>query len=263
MIQEAEAEVISLEKQLVLIESRKDNDDHANGKILDYLLHKNNEIVGIANAQASLQPILDPVQPQDDDFQMSSLANILGLRVHQSSSSLVELDHGIYRRYLIQGTSYSIPFSVEFDVDETELCITRTKVGVPLDFQTALQPLITIFEKDKAVQIFFRNFNKFAEINEKRAKMYEHFKEEYPEFVTLPHGKFSTMLHFYNRKNEAFRFQILWTVKFSREGQAVQNIRIFPRMAKSVIEEMKPENIAQRFDSLVQEKGLQCAVEVS
>ncbi|KAM8995059.1 centromere protein P isoform 1-T2 [Ara ararauna] len=121
----------------------------------------------------------------------------------------------------------------------------------------------TSSEQRGSLLTFFRSLSSYAEWYEHRRYTFLHFKEKYPDIVTLPEGLLGDYILLRNPKTSGFELMIVWKIHIDEEGRTTPVLDLLTKVPKQVLEQKMAaiENAPAHFRSMLLLVGIEEAIE--
>lgn len=128
-----------------------------------------------------------------------------------------------------------------------------------------MREFISEVQEGKQLQLFFVTFQAYAKWKKQRLKTFHHFKEKFSEFVSFSSLRDESILAICNPKYPAVRFNIIWKILVTKEGQTVPTfdlISCIPGRLTRVDNTGLLKILRSKFCSLLKSIGIEKSIEV-
>ncbi|KAJ8385037.1 hypothetical protein AAFF_G00195670 [Aldrovandia affinis] len=118
-------------------------------------------------------------------------------------------------------------------------------------------------EEKSSLLLFFRTLKGFAERCEHRNRTFQHFKQKYPEVVSLPGGFRGEVMVIQDPKVPGCTLSIVWKINVSKDGVITPKMDLLAKLPEQALDlgQQVAENAPQAFQSLVRILGVEAAIE--
>lgn len=235
---------------------------------------------------------------REEIFRIRSLLSFTGLKFTKTSNEIVSTNtSNTTRRFKMNGSSFDIPFELEFDVVEQsqqtqQHLLSQNQQPHPWisslqihtsqrpDVENVLSAFFRSIEKTRSLKQFFTVFGSFCQLSLERFELFEKFRVKYPTLISIPNGRLGSSMLFSNRTTTTTRnnhstplfyeFAIVWDLVVENQQirpELKQKITLHPQFDQQSLPE-DDENFSlllqlpSMFGTLVKLNGLEHAIQV-
>ncbi|XP_065543146.1 centromere protein P isoform X2 [Lathamus discolor] len=200
---------------------------------------------------------------------LSFLMKLTGIQFTGHSKKTLERTRDkTVRKHRLSGNCRSLSFQLEFQLLEMQnkgnvsAAITDLSITMEPRGNSDLDKFVSS-EKRGSLLTFFRSLSSYAEWYEHRRFTFLHFKEKYPDIVTLPEGLLGDYILLRNPKTSGFELMIVWKIHIDEEGKPTPVLDLLTKVPKPVLGQKMAtiENAPTRFRSMLLLVGIEEAIE--
>ncbi|XP_065543143.1 centromere protein P isoform X1 [Lathamus discolor] len=201
---------------------------------------------------------------------LSFLMKLTGIQFTGHSKKTLERTRDkTVRKHRLSGNCRSLSFQLEFQLLEMQnkgnvsAAITDLSITMEPRGNSDLDKFVSSSEKRGSLLTFFRSLSSYAEWYEHRRFTFLHFKEKYPDIVTLPEGLLGDYILLRNPKTSGFELMIVWKIHIDEEGKPTPVLDLLTKVPKPVLGQKMAtiENAPTRFRSMLLLVGIEEAIE--
>ncbi|XP_041945212.1 centromere protein P isoform X1 [Alosa sapidissima] len=175
----------------------------------------------------------------------------------------------LVQQHRLTGHCHLCSFEVEFEIIETQeddsLMRKVMNLNIVVDGNECkdISSIVSRVEETKSLLLFFKTLKSFCENCEHRRKTFQHFKEKYPNMVTLPEGCQSELMLIQSPKLKGCSMCIFWDIDVTLEGEIRPKIDLLLKMPEEVltIDYNIVANAPEYFQNLLRILGAEASIE--
>lgn len=174
------------------------------------------------------------------------------------------------QQHKLMGHCYLLSFQVEFEIIETQVDETFMRnvknLSIVVDGSEFkdIGSFVSRVEETNSLLLFFRTLKGFSENCEGRRKTFQHFKEKYPDIVSLPEGCQSELMVIQSPKLKGYTMCIFWDIDVTWEGEIKPKIELLLK-APDQVQTMDSRNVVANapgyFQNLLRILGAEASIE--
>ncbi|XP_062486665.1 centromere protein P isoform X1 [Pezoporus occidentalis] len=204
------------------------------------------------------------------ETRLSFLMKLTGIQfTGHSKKTLERTRNKMVRKHRLSGNCCSLSFQLEFQLLEMQnkgnvsAAITDLSIIMEPRGNGDLDKFVLSSEKCGSLLTFFRSLSSYAEWYEHRRCTFLHFKEKYPDIVTLPEGLLGDYILLRNPKTSGFELMIVWKIHIDEEGRSTPVLDLLTKVPKQVLDQNMAtiENAPTYFRSMLLLVGIEEAIE--
>ncbi|XP_062400702.1 centromere protein P [Sardina pilchardus] len=270
MEEEYETEILQLREEIALLEAEKENVERE--VFMEYGKYVN-DIFGAIEEDDIRRPdiskLMENIEKLEKNLARQTRLNGIILTgccvktVEKSKSKPVQ-------QHRLMGHCHLCSFEVEFEIIETQEDDTVMRkvmnLNIVMDGNDCkdISSIVSRMEETKSLLLFFRTLRSFSENCEHRSKTFQHFKEKYPNMVSLPEGCQSELMLIQSPKLKGCTMCIFWDTDVTLDGEIRPKIDLLLKMPEEVMT-IDSKNIVgnapEYFQNLLRILGAEASIE--
>ncbi|KAM4653719.1 centromere protein P isoform 3-T3 [Amazona ochrocephala] len=256
-----EDEIQSLKEEIKLLaekyeDSQQESTFFSDEEILMSIKSLQRELRGESEGHESASDL--KAQLESLETHLSFLMKLTGIQfTSHLKKTLEKTRNKTVRKHRLSGNCCSLSFQLEFQLLEMQ---NKANVSAAItDLSIILEPRGNS-DLDKFVS---RSLSSYAEWYEHRRCTFLHFKEKYPDIVTLPEGLLGDYILLRSPKTSGFELMVVWKIHIDEEGRTTPVLDLLTKVSKQVLEQKMAtiENAPARFRSMLLLVGIEEAIE--
>ncbi|XP_061312187.1 centromere protein P isoform X2 [Pezoporus flaviventris] len=267
-----EDEIQSLKEEIKLLaekyeDSQQESTFFSDEEILMSIKSFQSELWGESEGHESATDL--KAELESLETRLSFLMKLTGIQfTGHSKKTLERTRNKMVRKHRLSGNCCSLSFHLEFQLLEMQ---NKGNVSAAItDLSIIMEPRgnedldkFVSSEKCGSLLTFFRSLSSYAEWYEHRRCTFLHFKEKYPDIVTLPEGLLGDYILLRNPKTSGFELMIVWKIHIDEEGRSTPVLDLLTKVPKQVLDQKMAtiENAPTRFRSMLLLVGIEEAIE--
>ncbi|KAM8995064.1 centromere protein P isoform 4-T6 [Ara ararauna] len=267
-----EDEIQSLKEEIKLLaekyeDSQQESTFFSDEEILMSIKSLQRERQGESEGHGSASDL--KAQLESLETHLSFLMKLTGIQfTSHSKKTLEKTRNKTVRKHRLTGNCCSLSFHLEFQLLEMQ---NKANVSAAItDLSIIMEPRgnsdldkFVSSEQRGSLLTFFRSLSSYAEWYEHRRYTFLHFKEKYPDIVTLPEGLLGDYILLRNPKTSGFELMIVWKIHIDEEGRTTPVLDLLTKVPKQVLEQKMAaiENAPAHFRSMLLLVGIEEAIE--
>ncbi|KAM6344372.1 centromere protein P isoform 2-T4 [Alca torda] len=201
---------------------------------------------------------------------LSFLMKFTGIQLRSHSKKTVEkTGNRTVQKHRLSGNCHSLSFQLEFQLLEMQnkesvsAVITHLNVVMEAGENSDVSKFVSSIGEHGNLLTFFRSLSSYAEWYEHRRCTFLHFKNKYPDVVTLPEGLLGDYITLRNPKPSGFELTVVWKIHIDEEGRTTPVLDLLTKVPERVLEQKMAtiENAPARFRSMLVLFGIEAAIE--
>ncbi|XP_033921820.1 centromere protein P isoform X2 [Melopsittacus undulatus] len=267
-----EDEIQSLKEEIKLLskkyeDSQQESTYFSDKEILMSVKSLQRELQGESEGHESAADLQAQLESLETD--LSFLMKLTGIQfTGLSKKTLERTGNKTVRKYRLSGSCCSLSFQLEFQLLEMQnkgnvsAAITDLSITMEPRGNSDLDNFVSS-EKCGSLLTFFRSLSSYAEWYEHRRCTFLHFKEKYPDIVSLPEGLLGDYILLRNPKASGFELMIVWKIHINEKGKTTPVLDLLTKVPKQVLDQKMAaiENAPTRFRSMLLVVGIEEAIE--
>ncbi|KAM9533824.1 centromere protein P isoform 3-T5 [Guaruba guarouba] len=268
-----EDEIQSLKEEIKLLaekyeDSQQESTFFSDEEILMSIKSLQRERQGESEGHESASDL--KAQLESLETHLSFLMKLTGIQfTSHSKKTLEKTRNKTVRKHRLTGNCCSLSFHLEFQLLEMQnkanvsAAITDLSIIMEPRGNSDLDKFVSSSEQRGSLLTFFRSLSSYAEWYEHRRYTFLHFKEKYPDIVTLPEGLLGDYILLRNPKTSGFELMIVWKIHIDEEGRTTPVLDLLTKVPKQVLEQKMAaiENAPAHFRSMLLLVGIEEAIE--
>ncbi|KAM4653718.1 centromere protein P isoform 2-T2 [Amazona ochrocephala] len=267
-----EDEIQSLKEEIKLLaekyeDSQQESTFFSDEEILMSIKSLQRELRGESEGHESASDL--KAQLESLETHLSFLMKLTGIQfTSHLKKTLEKTRNKTVRKHRLSGNCCSLSFQLEFQLLEMQ---NKANVSAAItDLSIILEPRgnsdldkFVSSEQHGSLLTFFRSLSSYAEWYEHRRCTFLHFKEKYPDIVTLPEGLLGDYILLRSPKTSGFELMVVWKIHIDEEGRTTPVLDLLTKVSKQVLEQKMAtiENAPARFRSMLLLVGIEEAIE--
>ncbi|XP_057259170.1 centromere protein P isoform X2 [Pezoporus wallicus] len=267
-----EDEIQSLKEEIKLLaekyeDSQQESTFFSDEEILMSIKSFQSELWGESEGHESATDL--KAELESLETRLSFLMKLTGIQfTGHSKKTLERTRNKMVRKHRLSGNCCSLSFHLEFQLLEMQ---NKGNVSAAItDLSIIMEPRgnedldkFVSSEKCGSLLTFFRSLSSYAEWYEHRRCTFLHFKEKYPDIVTLPEGLLGDYILLRNPKTSGFELMIVWKIHIDEEGRSTPVLDLLTKVPKQVLDQKMAtiENAPTCFRSMLLLVGIEEAIE--
>ncbi|XP_039766032.1 centromere protein P isoform X2 [Ornithorhynchus anatinus] len=197
----------------------------------------------IPNAQPEeWESVVDlKTQLKQCESDLSFLKKLTGIDLINYSQVTIKSEGKIIPRIRFKGNCSTLEFELEFQLLEAQSDKNQTSRIFDLSIimesveNSELSPLVYRAEEKGDLFQFFRSLNVFAELYVQRETILKHFKEKYPDIVSLPEGASARYMTITNPRLPGFELVIVWVIQMTDDGVVWPKLDLLVKISEQAV----------------------------
>uniref|UniRef100_A0A8B9GF44 Centromere protein P n=1 Tax=Amazona collaria TaxID=241587 RepID=A0A8B9GF44_9PSIT len=268
-----EDEIQSLKEEIKLLaekyeDSQQESTFFSDEEILMSIKSLQRELRGESEGHESASDLKAQLESLETHF--SFLMKLTGIQfTSHLKKTLEKTRNKTVRKHRLSGNCCSLSFQLEFQLLEMQnkanvsAAITDLSIILEPRGNADLDKFVSSSEQHGSLLTFFRSLSSYAEWYEHRRCTFLHFKEKYPDIVTLPEGLLGDYILLRSPKTSGFELMVVWKIHIDEEGRTTPVLDLLTKVSKQVLEQKMAtiENAPARFRSMLLLVGIEEAIE--
>ncbi|XP_063071156.1 centromere protein P isoform X2 [Engraulis encrasicolus] len=271
MEEQYEAEIQKLYEEIAMLEAEKENCEREVSMQYGKYLHGVLDVLeeGDVRNKRDVAKLMEEIEKMEKNLDAEMKLNRITLTCC-STKTIQKSSAKDVQQYQLQGHCYHVCFDVGFTITEVQEkdAVTRrvSNLSIILDGQdsTDISSVLTRVEETNSLMLLFNTLKSFSENCKHRSKTFQHFKERYPELVSLPEGCMSSLLLAQSARLKGCTMCIHWGIDVSLEGEVRPKLDLVMKIPEEGLR-MDSTNVVANapkyFQNLLHAVGVETAIE--